>query len=102
MRQLFDWNLLIEKRLHGCGNCMDVPPTVQRSSLPYGWLLVKRPNPTQAPNKVGPFIPGLKRPGLSGPSTVNRAFRTKIVQDTNAVYTTNLSVVWCSLGIQSP
>src|SRR6266700_3596163 len=70
MRQLSGWNLLIENRLHGLGNSMDVPPIVRQSSLPYVWLLVKRPNPTQAPNKVGPFIPALKRAGLSGPFTV--------------------------------
>jgi hypothetical protein len=27
-------------------------------------------HPSQSPNKVGPFIPGLKRPWLSGPFTV--------------------------------
>ena len=62
MRQLSGWNLLIEKRLHILGNSMDALQIVQLSSnLPCAWLLVRRPNPTQAPNKVGPFIPGLKR-----------------------------------------
>ena len=35
----------------------------------------RRPASTPAPNKECPFIPGLERPGLSGPFTCNRCVK---------------------------
>ena len=44
-------------------------------------------HPSQSPNKVGPFIPGLKRPWLSGPFTVKRLANSRTRRINRAITT---------------
>src|SRR2546428_9196325 len=56
-KQLCGSLLKIGKRLHAFGNCIDASRIVRLFDWHCRWLLVKRPSPSQAPNKGGPFIP---------------------------------------------